>query len=401
MDTKKSYKSFLRNYYLWVFFYDFVFAYAIYNALFNLEGLSVFHISLLLAWWSLTSILLEIPSGALADYWSRRNLLAIAPIIKSFCFLTWFFADGNFYLYALGFLFWSIGSTMKSGTSEAFLYDSLVQYDKEKDYEKVVGRKRISFTIAIGVSSLIGGFIAHYSMDATLLFSIVPILLATCFALLLKDTKKQKSTEEVKYLDYIKIALKEVSGNKWLKYFFIYTIGLSIFADLEEFDQLYYVFVSLPIFMFGVMSIIVTSLVSFGNFIAYKLKKVERTLEIITPFVAAILIFFVGFTPSIWTIALLLLGYFVITPIEVLMEGNAQREIKSISRSTVFSVKSLLLNLFGIVVILFFGGITRLSDLPFAYIGISVVLFMFGVYTIYKRASLSNQDSIQPTKSGT
>ena len=123
---KFSLNSFLRNYYLTSFFYDFIFAYAIYNLLFNILGLTVFQISLLLSWWALVAMLLEVPTGALADYWSRKKMLTIAPLIKALCFTVWFFANGNFYLYALGFTFWALGSSLVSGTTEAMLYDSVV-----------------------------------------------------------------------------------------------------------------------------------------------------------------------------------------------------------------------------------------------------------------------------------
>ena len=101
---QNKYKSFLRNYYLSSSLYDFIFAYAIYNVLFHIRGLSVFQISLLLALWAFMAMVLEIPSGALADYWSRKKLLVIAPLIKSICFVVWFFANGNFYLYARVFI---------------------------------------------------------------------------------------------------------------------------------------------------------------------------------------------------------------------------------------------------------------------------------------------------------
>jgi MFS family permease len=86
-----SFKSFLRNYYLTSFFYDFIFAYAIYNVLFNIHGLSVLQISLLLAWWALTATFLEIPTGVLADSRSRKKMLVIAPIVKALCFVIWAF----------------------------------------------------------------------------------------------------------------------------------------------------------------------------------------------------------------------------------------------------------------------------------------------------------------------
>ena len=152
METQK-YKSFIRNYLLSSSLYDFIFAYAIYNVLFNIRGLSVFEISILLSWWAFTAMLLEIPSGALADSWSRKKMLVIAPLIKSLCFVIWFLANGNFYLYGLGFLFWSIGSSLVSGTTEALLYDELVILKKKDTYEKVLGQKKFYFHIALAIST--------------------------------------------------------------------------------------------------------------------------------------------------------------------------------------------------------------------------------------------------------
>ena len=83
---KQSLKTFLRNFYLSSFLYSFVFAYAIYTVFFSINGLSVFQISILLMLWSGIAMLFEIPSGALADYWSRKNLLILAPLLKSICF---------------------------------------------------------------------------------------------------------------------------------------------------------------------------------------------------------------------------------------------------------------------------------------------------------------------------
>jgi len=123
VNNMKSYTSFLRNYFLHSSLYDFIFAYAIYTVFFSLQGLSDLQISLLLTWWALTSVLLEIPSGALADFWSRRKMLIIAPWIKALCFVCFFFAAGDFYMFALGLLLWSISGTMLSGTTEAYLYD--------------------------------------------------------------------------------------------------------------------------------------------------------------------------------------------------------------------------------------------------------------------------------------
>jgi MFS family permease len=118
-------KRFLGAYYAYVFLFDFILAYAIYTALFELEGISVGEIGILLAFWSASAIVLEMPSGALSDHFDRRALLVAAPLLKAITFICWGIAAGNFWLYGLGFLFWSAGQALQSGTREALLYERL------------------------------------------------------------------------------------------------------------------------------------------------------------------------------------------------------------------------------------------------------------------------------------
>src|SRR5690606_41419850 len=76
-------RRFLRGYLAYVFLFDFMLAYAIYTALFQLRGVSLAEIGILLAFWSATAIVLEIPSGALSDHFDRRVLLVAAPLVQA------------------------------------------------------------------------------------------------------------------------------------------------------------------------------------------------------------------------------------------------------------------------------------------------------------------------------
>lgn len=380
----KIYKSFLKNYYLTTALYDFVFAYAVYNVLFNIKGLSIFQISALLAWWSLTTIILEIPSGALADYWSRRQMMIISPLIKSLCFITWFFAQGDFYLYALGFLFWTIGSVMRSGTQEAILYDKLIHLNKTTDHEKILGRKHLYYQVALGISTISGGFIAHYSLDLVLLVSVFPLLFSAYFATKIKEAPKVKSTGEVKYLEYIKHAYIEFKNNPTLKHLFIYSLAISVFWDLEEFDQLYYRLVNLPIWAFGIAGLSGSALNSLGSFYAHKFKN-KIWIFYIPILLSSGLLFLVGYMPNIYMIIILILACAIATPTKVLLQGRLQKQIKSLSRATTTSVESLLTNFFGIIIVLFFGYISKLQGLPSIYIFSSIFLVITAIWTIKNR----------------
>lgn len=379
-----KYRSFVRNYLLSSSLYDFIFAYAIYNVLFNIRGLSVFAISILLTWWALTSMLLEVPSGALADYWSRKKMLVVAPLIKSLCFLTWFIADGNFYLYALGFLFWSIGSSLVSGTTEALLYDELTAFGKKDEYERVLGLKKFYFYIALAISMATGGVIAHYNLDWALIFSVIPLLLSSVFASLIKETPKAKSTEEIRYLEYIRIAFREIMHNKILIILMIYVFGISIFGDTEEFDQLYYQLAGLPIYAFGIVGFLGSALCSIGSYYAHRIKS-SSWIYFVLPLLTSVMFLLVGYKPSIPMIGILLLTYFIVSPLKVLVESKIQHNIHSEGRATITSASTFLINLVAVFFTPILGYISKVWNLQALYIATSIFLLAFTAWVFSNR----------------
>lgn len=377
-------RRFLRCYYLAHFWYDFIFAYAIYTVFFSLRGMTVFQISLLLAWWTLTSIVLEIPTGALADSWSRRKMLALAPLIKALCFLTWFLAGGNFYLFALGFLLWSMGSTLTSGTSEALLYDTLVHYGKSAHYERALGRRRFYFYIGLAIAGISGGLIASYRIDLAILLSVIPLLLSAIFAYQIEERPKAKSTGEVRYLQHIRLALREMKSNKPLLCLLIYLLGISVLWDLEEFDQLYYQLAGLPIWAFGVASFAGSSFSALGARAAHRMK--HRTCVMYAlPFGSAVLLVLVSRFPSIPVIGLLLLAYVAIIPVEILVESRIQHSITGVSRATVTSATMLLVGTFGIGVPIVFGLISKVWNLQAIYLLSAIQLLALSVWAFGAR----------------
>ncbi len=385
---KNEYKSFIRNYLISSSLYDFIFAYAIYTVFFSINGLSPFEISLILAWWAFVSVILEIPSGALADHWSRKKLLVIAPIIKSFCFIIWVFAKGNIYLYGLGFVFWSIGSAFVSGTSEALLYDHIVYYNKKENYEKILGKKKFYLYVGNALSVALGGIIAHYSLEWTLILSIIPLLLSSIFATLIKEVRKVESTEDIHYIDHIKEAYKEVKNNNKLFYLLLYSLGISIFRNLEEFDQLYYELIKVPLFYFGFLATIYFGVSAIGSKYAHKFKNSNRIFWLF-PLLSWILLIFVGMSPSIPMILFLMLSYFIISPLRTLNDAKIQHTIKSQSRATVTSIDSLFLNLFGIIFVVLAGIVSKLWNLEAIYTWTWILLILFSIWSLLKRNFLS------------
>jgi MFS family permease len=66
-----------------------VLIYPVYTLFFEAAGLPLHQVSLLLALWSLPVVILEVPSGVLADRWSRKSMILLSCLLKAVCFLFW------------------------------------------------------------------------------------------------------------------------------------------------------------------------------------------------------------------------------------------------------------------------------------------------------------------------
>jgi MFS family permease len=105
---------------------DGVLLYPVYALLFADAGLDAGQISSLFIIWSVTGFLLEIPSGAWADAFSRRRLLALAGLLRAAGFALWLVWP-SYEAFAAGFVLWGVSGAMQSGTIEALLYDELAE----------------------------------------------------------------------------------------------------------------------------------------------------------------------------------------------------------------------------------------------------------------------------------
>jgi MFS family permease len=127
--------------------------YGLYTVLFAQTGLTGAEIASLLIIWSLTSLLLEVPSGALADVVSRRALLAAAGLIRVVGFGLWAFAPG-YTAFAAGFVLWGVGSALESGTLQALVHDELAAIGEDHHYQRVLSWAETANLVCAAVGTL-------------------------------------------------------------------------------------------------------------------------------------------------------------------------------------------------------------------------------------------------------
>ncbi|MFH8938581.1 MFS transporter [Streptomyces griseosporeus] len=134
--------------YGYMFLDDFVLLYPVYALLFADTGLSLWQISSLFALWSVTGVVLEVPSGAWADAVSRRLLLWLGPLLTAAGFALWVLVP-SYGAFALGFVLWGARGALGSGALEALVYDELDRLGAAGRYARVMGRARAAGLVGV------------------------------------------------------------------------------------------------------------------------------------------------------------------------------------------------------------------------------------------------------------
>jgi hypothetical protein len=84
-------------------------------------------------------IVAEVPTGALADRFSRRAALVAGSIGQALGYVAWT-AWPSYGAFAAGFVLWGLGGSLTSGSLEALLFDNLALVGAQDHFARVYGR---------------------------------------------------------------------------------------------------------------------------------------------------------------------------------------------------------------------------------------------------------------------
>ena len=107
--------------------------------LFLLKHIDLTQAAILTSVGLVTSILVDVPSGAISDLIGKKKMLQAAFFVAGIGELITAFSS-TFPMFILAFVVKSVGYSFYSGMMEAFMFDTLVGDEKEEDYPKIISR---------------------------------------------------------------------------------------------------------------------------------------------------------------------------------------------------------------------------------------------------------------------
>lgn len=152
------------------------------------RGFSLVQIGFAETVFHITSLLMEIPSGMLADVYGRKKMLALGNIMAvAGDIIT--AISGNFTVACMAMPFHAMAFNFASGSGEALAYDSMKKVGKEAHYEKYSSNQSVIYRIASGISTLCAGVALFLGYRKTYLISAAMGLVTLYFTLKLVEVR--------------------------------------------------------------------------------------------------------------------------------------------------------------------------------------------------------------------
>jgi MFS family permease len=159
-------------------------------------GFDAASIGVMAAIYAVAVPIFEVPSGILADRWSRRGVLLLAVVAYAIS-VTIGGLSQNVATYLVSAMFLGIYFAMQSGTLDSVVYDTVLEETGDSDtFERTIGRVRLVESVALMTSALAGAGIAQFApLPATYFLTIIPLIGAFMALLRFREPRLHKAEE--------------------------------------------------------------------------------------------------------------------------------------------------------------------------------------------------------------
>ncbi len=317
------------------------------------KGISIGDFFLLQGIYWFAIFLLEVPSGYIADIFSRKMVILQGFIFGLIGYICWVIGFG-FWWFFVGQVLIAVTVAFLSGTMDAYLYDLLKKEDKQENFHKELSRIETYGNIGLMLSILTGGFIAAvWGNEAPVYFTILAYAFAVILILFFPDVPESRRRVEAgksKLQDIKEISVSAVKHPhiKWLMLFpaFYGTMTLILMWGLQS----VMVAREIPVYLFSIIMGANAFMRTGWSISAGRLLDKFKLSGVIKILVMAIALGCIGAS-----LAMYIPGYAVYIALVFMMIGSASvvlaeiatstlinHRIESTERATVLSVKSMI-----------------------------------------------------------
>lgn len=330
-------------------------------------GMNLMQIGLLEGIYHATSIVCEIPSGALADLVGRKKSMMLGRICVTISCIIMLFTR-NFWWFAISFLLQALGNNFNSGSEEALVYDSMICLGEEEDYIRINGRINTVIEVSQAIATVAGGVLAEYSYFVCYAACTVISLLAFVPVVFMKEPPVLKDGEKEEHLTAGRLVARHfqtsfgilASDLRILKIVTYFSVVFAAHTLLFFYSQQYYSDMGYNKIQISIIMLFAGFASCLGAILSERLyRRFEKKISVFSAAVIALTLVFYSIGNPVLSIGMFIGANFfnsVLYPIE---SESLNRIIPSEQRATLISVNSMF---FSIVMIVTFPVAGALAD---------------------------------------
>ncbi len=199
-------------------------------------------------------LVIDIPTGALADIVGRKKMLVIGHVFMFADFIFFAFMSEPWHAWVANIL-WAISAAFRSGADKALIQESCIALGRDRNYyRKYAGKAQGLRMLLFAVCAPITSWIATYDLRLPLLMSIpfLVIPLATAFMLTEPPRDNAKELTVSEHLAQMKEGLLDTVRDRRILWIMLYLCIISVASKIWFFAyNPYFERVGLPLISFG------------------------------------------------------------------------------------------------------------------------------------------------------
>lgn len=365
--------------YCYKFFDDLVFIYPLYAVMFSERGLSALEISILFSVWSTVTFLLEIPSGAIADKYSRKHILFFGQIVRLMGYACWMFFQ-SFWGFLAGFVCWGIESAFASGTFQALVFDELKHAGEEDSYAKIMGRAGSLSTAGGVIATLSAAIMIKFGYAFVVAASLVSLAVSSLAIVSLSSAPRAERVSEESYLCVLKAGVSEAFRNRVvLRLMMFFCFAMVFLPQLEEYWSLFYRCAGIPVAGIPILCVVMSLPGVVAGAVAHRFERVSDRV-IIAGFAACGVVLFVAARfmqlASVLGVPLICSLWVIIG---VVLEARLQHSIEGEARATVLSVGGCAEEIVAVFIYMGLGATANKWGYPSGFAACGAAMTLIGV----------------------
>jgi MFS family permease len=223
--------------------------------------------------------LLEVPSGILADRWSRSWVMILGCVALMISSLLGGMSH-SVIAYVIAAMVLGIYFAFSSGTVDSIVYDTVVEETGSNAlYEKWIGRTRAVESAAFVLSSLAGGVLAQYTSARFTYFVTIPLVgLAIIAFLRFHEPRLHQAAERVTLRSHIALTFRTmITSRAVLRVLLLVAAAGLLTQAVFEFGPLWLVAQAAPAVLYGPYWAVLVSTFGIAGLLIAKLN-LERRL---------------------------------------------------------------------------------------------------------------------------